>query len=308
MVHMHSALQRRSIPRRAFLAGAGCIFLLPSCSNKQKASSSKETPIEEALFMQSGFADGFTMPSTLVTGKPQRAPFFLYGSNGLPIVNGLPAELTGQLVPPTGSPQTVNLLRYSEGIPTPYFLLEFELTEGNRGICQLKVEINGAEQIVEFRVVGKDETDLIQIGESMRSVDTPTFEDPADFDPLCTRYEPCPFHQTNLSEALENNHPTVLMISTPGFCQTSICGPVLELLIELPRDPNWNVIHAEVYTHPREIAEGKNIQELIAPVVRTYGMDFEPCLIVADSKNTVTARLDYAFDKKEIEGSLGSVI
>ncbi len=308
MVHMHSELQRRSIPRRAFLAGTGCIFLLSSCSKKQQDSSSKEIPIGEAQFLQSGFADGFTMPSTLVAGEQQRAPFFLYGSNGLPVVNDLPAVLTGQLIPPTGSPQTVNLHRYSEGIPTPYFLLEFEIAENNKGICQLKVDINGAEQIVEFRVVGKSETNLIQIGENMRPVDTPTFKDPADFDPVCTRYEPCPFHEKSLSEAVSNNHPTVLMVSTPGFCQTSICGPVLELLIELPIDPDWNVIHAEVYTQPRKIAEGKDIQGLIAPVVRTYGMDFEPSLIVADSKNMVKARLDYAFDKSEIRKALGSIV
>jgi len=258
--------------------------------------------------MQPGFADGFTMPSTLVAGKPQRAPFFLYGSNGLPIVNDLPTELVGQLIPPTGSPTTVNLRQHNEGIPTPYFLLEFEIAEANKGTCQLKVAINGSEQIVEFRVVGKDETNLIQVGENMRLVDTPTFTNTADFDPLCTRYEPCPFHQKNLSEAVSNNRPTVLLVSTPGFCQTSICGPVLELLIELPTDPDWDVIHAEVYTQPRKIAEGKDIQGLIAPVVRTYGMDFEPSLIVADSKNKVKTRLDYAFDKREIREALESIV
>ena len=304
MARFHSLLQRRSIPRRSFLAGAGCLFLLSSCSQKKEGIG---LPIEDVKFLQSGFADGFTMPSSLIVGQPQRAPFFLYGSNGLPIVNGLQPELTGELVDPSGTVQMVKLKQHNEGIPTPYFLLEFEIPDSKKGTCQLKVDIDGSEQVVEFRVVGKDETDLIQIGESMRAVDTPTISDSVGFDPLCTRYEPCPFHQINLSEALRRNRPTVLMVSTPGFCQTSICGPVLELLIDLPTNPNWSVIHAEVYTQPKKIAEGENIQDLLTPVVRSYGMDFEPCFIVADSNNTVKARLDYAFDKKEIKTALSSV-
>ena len=303
MARFHSLLQRRSIPRRSFLAGAGCVFLLSSCSQKKVGIGA---PIEDVKFLQPGFADGFTMPSSLIVGEKQRAPFFLYGSNGLPIVNDLQSELTGELVDPSGVAQKVKLKQHNEGIPTPYFLLEFEIADSRKGTCQLKVDIEGLEQVVEFRVVGKDETDLIQIGESMRVVDTPTISNSAGFDPLCTRYEPCPFHQTNLSEALRRNRPTVLMVSTPGFCQTSICGPVLELLIDLSPDPSWSVIHSEVYTQPKKIAEGENIQDLLAPVVRTYGMDFEPCLIVADSKNTVKARLDYAFDKKEIKAALSS--
>ena len=304
MARFHSLLQRRSIPRRSFLAGAGCVFLLSSCTQKKADIG---VPIEDVKFLQPGFADGFTMPSSLIVGKPQRAPFFLYGSNGLPIVNDLESELTGKLVDPSGTVQKVKLKQHNEGIPTPYFLLEFEISDSRKGTCQLTIDIDGSEQVVEFRVVGKDETDLIQIGENMRVIDTPTRSDSAGFDPLCTRYEPCPFHQINLSEALRRNRPTVLMISTPGFCQTSICGPVLELLIDLPSDPTWSVIHAEVYTQPKKIAEGENIQDLLAPVVRTYGMDFEPCLVVADSANKVKARLDYAFDKKEIRAALSSV-
>ena len=93
---------------------------------------------------------------------------------------------------------------------------------------------------------------------------------------------------------------TIVIVSTPGFCQTSICGPVLELLIELPKSSNWDVIHAEVYTEPKKIAEGIDLQKLISPVVQTYGMNFEPCFIVAGSDNKVLARLDYAFDKSEM--------
>jgi len=304
MAKFHSLIQKHSLPRRAFLTGVGCTFLASACSRGVGEKSAINSTIENIQFLRSGFADGLTMPSTLISGEPQRAPFFLYGSNGIPVVNGLPDELKGALITPTGVSQTVTLLQHNEGIPTPYFLLEFEIPANEKGICQLKANIQGTDQVVEFNVIGRGETDLIQLGENMRVVETPTFTNAGEFNPICTRYEPCPFHQVNLVDALENKQPTILLISTPGFCQTSICGPVLELLMELPIGPDWNVIHSEVYTEPERITEVRNFQELIAPIIHTYGMNFEPCLIVADSDGMVRARLDYTFDKKEIRESL----
>jgi len=304
MAKVFSELQKRSIPRRSFLASAGCALLLSSCSNNQREVLNDSMSIEKAQFLQAGFADGFTMPSTLVAGTPQRAPFFIYGSNGLPVVNNLPIEIVGEFVLPSGLAQKVSLPQYNEGISTPYFLLEFEISEEDQGICQLKIDSQELSQVVEFRVISQAETDLIQVGETMRIADTPTFADSNGYDPLCTRPEPCPFHDINLKDALTNDRPTILLVSTPGFCQTSICGPVLELLIELPKNSNWDVIHAEVYTEPTKIAEAKDLQELLSPVIQTYGMNFEPCFIVAGSDNKVLARLDYAFDKIEMRKAL----
>ena len=215
MATVFSELQQRSIPRRSFLASAGCALLLSSCSNRQGQVSEDSIPIDKVQFLQAGFADGFTMPSTLVTGTPQRAPFFIYGSNGLPVVNNLPSEIVGEFVLPSGASQKVSLPQYNEGIPTPYFLLDFNIPEEDQGVCQLKIDSQELSQVVEFRVISQTETDLIQVGETMRIADTPTFADSTGYDPLCTRSDPCPFHDINLKEALANNRPTILLISTP---------------------------------------------------------------------------------------------
>ena len=111
-----------------------------------------------------------------------------------------------------------------------------------------------------------------------------------------------------LKEALENTLPTALLISTPGFCQTSICGPSLEILIDLVgKNPDFNVIHAEVYTDPEKISQSSNLQDLLSPIINDYGMTFEPSFITANSQNQVTARLDYAFDKSEMEAAISLI-
>ena len=46
---------------------------------------------------------------------------------------------------------------------------------------------------------------------------------------------------------------------------------------------------------------------MLDPVIREYGMDFEPSLIVADENGIVVSRLDYTFDQVELENALSLI-
>ena len=48
----------------------------------------------------------------------------------------------------------------------------------------------------------------------------------------------------------------MVLLATPAYCQTSACGPILDLLIEEAggRD-DLIVIHAEVYKNPKGVAD-----------------------------------------------------
>ena len=108
-----------------------------------------------------------------------------------------------------------------------------------------------------------------------------------------------PFHEIDLVDAVANDKPTVLLISTPGFCQTDICGPVLDLLIDEAGDrTDLNVIHAEVYINPSDFATG-GFPEL-TPAVNAMALPFEPAIFVAAADNSIRARLDTTFDRSEL--------
>ena len=282
-------------------SGAAFAF---ACS-PQNISPESES-ISNLRYLKSGFADGLVSPTTLTIGSPQRAPFFLYGSDGIPIVNDVPELISATLQLPSGKTIDVNLNKFDEGIPTPYFPLFFETNE--IGLHKVSYLIDGNIQSLSFIVAERDQIDLIQIGQQLRDSQIPTFDDPLNFAVICTRFDPCPYHSLTLKEALSNTLPTALLISTPGFCQTSICGPSLEILINLlGENPDFNVIHAEVYTNPEKISESSNLRELLSPVINDYGMTFEPSFITANSQNKLTARLDYAFDKREMEAALSTI-
>ena len=295
----------KALSRRLFLLGTGTMAISAACS--QNIVTSGSPSIDDLRYLKSGFADGLISPSTIIEGVPQRAPFLLYGSDGIPIVNDVPRLIPVTLQFPSGKSLELELKQFSEGIPTPYFPMFFESNEV--GLHKVAYFIDETPQSLSFLVSGKGDVDLVQVGDSLRRTEIPTFDNPLGFSVICTRFDPCPYHYMTIEEALSNSLPTVLLVSTPGFCQTSICGPSLEILIELlgKNTDSLNVIHAEVYIDPEKIAEVNNFQSLLSPAVRDYGMSFEPSLIVANSENVVVSRLDYMFDKFEMENALSLI-
>ena len=295
----------KALSRRLFLLGTGTMALSVACS--QNIVGPEDPSISSLRYLKSGFADGLISPSTIIKGVPQRAPFLLYGSDGIPIVNNVPRSIPITLQFPSGKSLELELKEFSKGIPTPYFPMFFESNEV--GLHKVAYVIDKSPQSLSFLVSDKGDVNLVQTGDLLRKTEIPTFNNPLNFSVICTRFDPCPYHYVTIEEALSNSLPTVLLISTPGFCQTSICGPSLEILMELlgENTNKLNVIHAEVYIDPEKIAEANSFQSLLSPAIRDYGMTFEPSLIVANSKNTVVSRLDYMFDKLEMENALSLI-
>ena len=298
---------RPVVSRRSFLVAAGAAAVVAACGGDSgDAAQPGQGPAlaDDGLWLQAGFADGLRLPTTLQAGRPERAPFVFLSGDGLPAVNGVPDTVAMTVTAPDGTSQMIEVGRRDAGIPTPHYPLTF--TPESAGTYMVDVEVSDENQRVEFVVAEPGTVGLVAPGDPMPRIDTPTVDDARGYDPICTRFEPCPFHQMSLTEALDSGRPTAFMISTPGFCQTAICGPVLELLIEL--DPaGVNVIHGEVYTEPDRISEVSDFTELIGPIVTTFQMDFEPSFVVADADGTVTARLDYTFDRDEIAEALATV-
>jgi hypothetical protein len=98
--------------------------------------------------------------------------------------------------------------------------------------------------------------------------------------------------------------PVAFIISTPAYCNTAICGPVLDALIEAaPSYPGLTVVHLEVYSGEAP-PDG-----LPSPLVTDpFGMTYEPALFVADATGLVAARLDNVWDGTELTAALATVI
>ena len=294
--------------RRVFLAGAGSVAVLAACGGSDTPSGSASgtaSPGPKSAggrVLGAGFADGFSAPSVLVAGLAQRLPLVVFDADGSPVREGGPDSFEVAVLRNNAIVATSTVTRHSSGIPTPYYPLTFTPTEA--GDYEARAAFSS--RAMPFKVATRDTVKLVQVGDPLRPVATPTLTDARGVNPICTRSpKPCPFHTTTLTDAIAARKPTVFVVSTPGFCQTAICGPVLELLIDLaPGLPRFQFIHAEVYVEPNKKISGA---PKTTDAVSVYGLQYEPSLFVADADAIVRARLDFSWDRAELDAALAQV-
>jgi hypothetical protein len=293
------------ISRRTFIAGSAAAALLAACGGDDgdavntDGGATTGAPVLPNQF-GAAFADGYaTDVRALVAGIPQRAPFIVVSDIGEVVRgDGAPASIDVEITHAGGTVASLTVPRHADGIVTPYYPVVF--TPPEAGDYEIRSTLPGAP--TPFKVAARDQQPIVQIGDMLRSVDTPTTADGRGVDPICTRPEPCPFHDRTLTQAMSSGAPVLFVISTPGFCQTAICGPVLEMVVTAaPRLSGLAIVHAEVYVTPQ--TDLTKTTEAIA----TYGLGWEPALYVADRTGVVTARLDFLWDRAEFDAAVATV-
>lgn len=175
------------------------------------------------------------------------------------------------------------------------------------GVYLFEVKIAG--QVVELPVQAfeNDEVKVLGIGDQFPAISTPTFADSSGVDPICTRSPgPCPFHSATPAELLSDGLGFVLLVSSPAYCSSAYCGPVLELLVEKSESHDELLfVHAEVYSNPKEVDGDITSPDIdFAPVIESLGLETGPALFVVDGTGTVVERLDSLFDSEELDQAL----
>ncbi|MDP1792884.1 MAG: hypothetical protein Q8K63_02000 [Acidimicrobiales bacterium] len=131
-------------------------------------------------------------------------------------------------------------------------------------------------------------------GDALPKVKTPTLADPLGVNPICTRSEGvCPWHDQSLDTLLGNGKPTIVLLATPAWCQSSTCGPVLDILLA-ERDrigTKANIVHVEVFKD----TTGKTL----SPAFAEFKVTSEPVLLFADRNGIVTERFNGPYDASE---------
>jgi hypothetical protein len=295
MPHHHATLSRRRFLTAGGAAAAG-VVLLGSCSGDEgSATSATAGPAgSEGLAL----AQFFSGPM-FVAGRSVRAPFGVADIDGLLPVETTPEVLSVTVLGPDDAPlgDPIEVIRHAEGLPRGYFPLVFDAPEP--GIYTARTEIGGEVAEMSLKVDAAADVRLVQPGAALPVIDTPTVDDARGVEPICTNDPVCPLHDLSVREALAEGRPIALLVATPAFCQIAICGPVLEVLLDVVGDhPEVRFLHAEPFAAPPDL-------ERSAPVVDGLGLHFEPCLVLVASDGTVTERLDTIYDRDELVGSLG---
>ncbi|MGI9118642.1 MAG: hypothetical protein ACR2G7_00650 [Acidimicrobiales bacterium] len=239
-------------------------------------------------------------------GVEIRLPLALADTEGV-LVDDVPDRLSVRtgLVPDGALGEPVMLERHDRGIPRAYFPLV--TTFAAPGNWRIAAEADGRPAEMVVAAMDRSQVPAVPVvGQPLISLPTPTVDDARGVEPICTATPPCPLHVTSLDAAIggaaDGNKAIALLIATPGLCQTAICGPVLDLLVARQAEfaETVTMIHAEVYTDDtaRDTTE----------TVNAYGLAWEPSLFLALPDGTITNRLDYTYDERELDQALAELV
>lgn len=303
---MHS--QPKSLSRRRFLAAgalAGGVALLGACGSDDSDDASTDDGADTGSDGARGYG---LIPflrrdlAVLSAEARSRVPFALADKDGLLPTDQVPKSLQVRIRDTTNgrSTNSVSVARHGDGLARAYFALE--VTFDKPGIYTIESEFDGEPIELSVQAYPDDQVTVVRPGVRMPPLETPTMADAKGVDPICTRDPVCPLHDITVAQATQNGKPLALLVATPAFCQVAICGPVLEILLDVMADhPGVQYLHAEVYTQPKV-----NL-DTFTPAVTQLALPQEPVLVLVGSDGVVTERLDVIFDRVELDAKLGTL-
>lgn len=289
--------------RQLILAGAGTLVVAACGTNDDTSEGGSASGATTSTSIPAGLSLAPVFFPQQPAGVPVRLPLALADATGA-LVDEPPAELAVRVGPTDGElGEPVTVVRHDAGVPRAYFPLTATFAEP--GSWRIATEVDGESAVIDIQVMPSGELPAVPVvGEQLISVPTPTLDNARGVDPICTAEPPCPLHTTSLDAAIGGDKAIAFLIATPAFCQTAICGPVLDLLVARMEEfaDVVTMVHAEVY--PSEETAG----QMTTDAVRAYGLAWEPSLFLALPDSTITHRLDYTYDEAELDAALAELV
>ena len=138
-------------------------------------------------------------------------------------------------------------------------------------------------------------------GDPAPRIHTPTAaEVGGDLAKIDTRKPPDQMHQVDFAEVL-GKQPVVLVFATPAFCQSRVCGPVVDVAQQIADEYKGKAtfIHQEVYV--------ENKPPKINPQLRAFGLETEPWIFLIDRHGIVRDRIEGAVGVSELEDAMRTI-
>ena len=119
------------------------------------------------------------------------------------------------------------------------------------GIWIVEIKYDNIKSPLKSQLIVKSKTDALDIGEKAPIIQTKVINDKNLIETITSDPNPDPsLYQISLDRALEKNIPILITLSTPGYCQSSTCGPQTQVLSDLNNNfmnDQVQFIHIEIY-------------------------------------------------------------
>ena len=119
---------------------------------------------------------------------------------------------------------------------------------------------------------------------------------------LCSRDPICSLHDKVIADYLGKGRPLVVQFSTPAFCETRFCGPVLDVLLEqVPAyEDRIDFVHIEVW-------QDFQVRQY-RPATQEWGLPTEPFTFFMAPDGTIVSFLEAVFTTEELTTALDALV
>jgi hypothetical protein len=142
-----------------------------------------------------------------------------------------------------------------------------------------------------------------RVGQRPPLIHTPTASDAGgDLSKITTRVPPDTQNRVDFAEVL-GKEPILLLFATPQFCQSRVCGPVVDVAEQLKEayGDKAAFIHMEIYKD-NDPAKGPNEQ------VRAFHLPSEPWLFAIDRQGRIVDEIEGAFGLEAMTAAIDKAI
>ena len=146
-------------------------------------------------------------------------------------------------------------------------------------------------------------TNIPRPGQKAPKIHTPTPGDVGgDLSQITTRIPPDTQNRVDYAEAL-GKEPILLLFATPQFCQSRVCGPVVDVAEEAKQEYGDEAafIHMEIYND-------NDPSKDVRPQVRAFHLPTEPWLFAVNRHGVVSSVVEGAFGKELMDETVEKVI
>ncbi|MFQ5517378.1 MAG: TlpA family protein disulfide reductase [Acidimicrobiia bacterium] len=286
--------------RRAVLA---LLFVAAACGGSSDSQSLTTSPPATATAAGSAEAFAVIASSDMAVGR-ERLLLALAGPGNQRL--GGPDVAVSVEVFPADVPGAVQEIDadWIWAVPGVSGLYRGSLEFDRAGTWVARVTAEGA-VLTEVPFDVKEAPFTVAVGSPAPRSVTPIAAEVAALAEITTDPEPDPaFYALSVADAVGDGKPTVVIFSTPAFCQTAICGPTLDVVKSAAAGlEDVDFIHVEVYegmTEPGFVPDPAHL----SPAVIEWGLPSEPWVFVIDASGKVAARFEGVVAAEELLAAL----
>ncbi|MPZ22105.1 MAG: hypothetical protein GEU28_00840 [Dehalococcoidia bacterium] len=170
-----------------------------------------------------------------------------------------------------------------------------EVTQGLRILIEVQEEAAG-----------------VQVGDQAPSSDTPTTVTTDNIETIDSDDPPNPqLHELSIAEAVQSGRPTVVSFATPAFCTSRLCGPMVDVILNVHDEYQDRVNFIQV--EPFQLGDdGQPVLNNGAFVDGTtfaeWGLVAEPVTFIIGADGVVAYRFESITTQDELRAALDAIL